>query len=554
MNNKYLISLKSNLNIFQKLFMNNKRLSSVLLINIIGLIIFISYITNILYLIFSKQYSLISIFKIYNMVIIFAAMVLVNSNYLYKNSKMPVVIFNHEYYLHRSRLLNRSITYISIFFVVMISSIYFLSMFGFNTTNPDSARYLLSALIQSEAAVFIIIITLSLIVVQQNAYYSPRLVNIFKDYRTNPDFYILFFTYMISLIYGIWLLKQITVENVNSISIMNFEKTFIVSSLEDHLKIKIALSVFAFSSLFLYIRNTLELMNPSTIIKIMSSKITRKNVILALNSYSIENTNNFETEFADFLEEGDLSSTVKDLKYFKKGNDPLIDMIPPSIFLAGMIFKEKNPIQSVFDIVKGSLQIYDFETAREGLKQIRIRMKDLFKNEFENIDYNLILEDTFYNLYDVGILSIQKDAYTCAEQVILSLRYCGSLIIKNINQNTVDFAFIHFFEKMAASLIEQNNPMLIKRIQYSLYELAIIGISMNMEKIVIEIVHCLKKIGLSATIDGMNELGKNSEFIIREICNVSSEEGLAHSSEIGLNLLDYKASIDGLLSKYSFEK
>ena len=178
---------------------------------------------------------------------------------------------------------------------------------------------------------------------------------------------------MISLIYGIWLLKQITVENLNSISIVNFDKTFIFSSLEEHLRIKIALSVFAFFALFLYIGNTLELMNPSTIIKIMSSKITRKNVILAINPYSVGYVDNFEAELSDIINERNLSHTVKNLKYFKRGNNHLINKISPSIFLSGMIFKEKNPIQSVFDIIEGSLQRYDFETAREGVKQIRIR-------------------------------------------------------------------------------------------------------------------------------------------------------------------------------------
>ena len=64
-------------------------------------------------------------------------------------------------------------------------------------TDADSARYMLSALVQSQAAIVAIVITLTLIAVQLTASaYSPRVIDIFKK---NPDMWILLGCYGVSI-------------------------------------------------------------------------------------------------------------------------------------------------------------------------------------------------------------------------------------------------------------------------------------------------------------------------------------------------------------------
>ena len=81
------------------------------------------------------------------------------------------------------------------YFILSLISILFASAFlsylGSVETDVDSARYMLSALIQSEAAIIAIVITLTLVAVQHtSSTYSTRVIDIFKT--RNPDFWILF--------------------------------------------------------------------------------------------------------------------------------------------------------------------------------------------------------------------------------------------------------------------------------------------------------------------------------------------------------------------------
>lgn len=84
----------------------------------------------------------------------------------------------------------------------------------FNYWNPndtESLRYLISALIQSEAAIISIIITLSLIGIQIiSQKYSTYATDIFKKY---PDIWIVLSIYLLSILIGVFSLLKIFYEN-----------------------------------------------------------------------------------------------------------------------------------------------------------------------------------------------------------------------------------------------------------------------------------------------------------------------------------------------------
>ena len=74
-------------------------------------------------------------------------------------------------------------------------------------TEADSARYLLSAMVQAQAAIVAIVITLTLIAVQLTASaYTPRVIRVFRD---NPDMWILLGIYGASMLYGLIILKMV---------------------------------------------------------------------------------------------------------------------------------------------------------------------------------------------------------------------------------------------------------------------------------------------------------------------------------------------------------
>ncbi|WP_172673745.1 DUF2254 family protein [Methanogenium cariaci] len=74
--------------------------------------------------------------------------------------------------------------------------------------NSDSVRYILGALIQSQAAVISIVVTLTLVAVQWTAStYSPRVVEVFKRH---PNMWLLLFSYIVSITFSTILLTSIT--------------------------------------------------------------------------------------------------------------------------------------------------------------------------------------------------------------------------------------------------------------------------------------------------------------------------------------------------------
>lgn len=132
---------------------------------------------------------------------------------------------------------------------------------GLLHSDPESARSMLSTLVQSEAAIFAIVITLSLVAVQFAAStYSARVVDIFKD---DPEFNILSLFYIIIMIYSLAVLKLTPNDNI--------------ASLEYYLLFSYYLGIFAFIALIPYTQNTLELLKPSVIIKKLAQRITKQN-------------------------------------------------------------------------------------------------------------------------------------------------------------------------------------------------------------------------------------------------------------------------------------
>jgi uncharacterized membrane protein len=133
-------------------------------------------------------------------------------------------------------------------------------------TDVDSARYMISALVQSEAGILAIVITLSLVAVQLASSSSTRNIDLFKK---TPDLWILISIYIITIIYCVTLLKMI-VNTPNRIS-----------DLENYIFLAYCTSIFAFVALIPYIWNILELMKPSTVINKLAERITKENILKA---------------------------------------------------------------------------------------------------------------------------------------------------------------------------------------------------------------------------------------------------------------------------------
>jgi len=247
---------------------------------------------------------------------------------------------------------------------------------------------MLSALVQSEAAIVALVVTLSLVAVQLAAQsYSARVIEVF---RRTPDLWILMGIYGIAIFYGLGVLKMIERANPQLCA----KEYICLSNLEGNILGAYYLGVFAFVALVPYIWNTLEMLMPSTVIDKLAERISKESILLAVGK--------------------DISEEVK---------------------------IEKDPIQPIIDIVRGSLMKHDYETVRYGLRIIRDQTNSLFEKEtLVGEQEEKIALHIFSHLIRVGKLAAIKKDEDSTRQVIVTLHENGEVAVKQELKGTLHWA------------------------------------------------------------------------------------------------------------------
>jgi uncharacterized membrane protein len=124
----------------------------------------------------------------------------------------------------------------------------------------NSARYLLSSLIQSEAAIIAIVVTLTLVAVQMTASaYTPRVANFFAS---SPHMYLLLGVYIISISYSAILLQ-----------LLNGNEGIVLKNMELFISLAYWMTIILAIALIPYIYYILELLRPETFIKRKSQQL-----------------------------------------------------------------------------------------------------------------------------------------------------------------------------------------------------------------------------------------------------------------------------------------
>ncbi|ABE52614.1 Hypothetical protein Mbur_1722 [Methanococcoides burtonii DSM 6242] len=242
--------------------------------------------------------------------------------------------------------------------------------------NPDNARYMLSALIQSLAAVVAIVITLSLVAIQLSAQsYSSRVIDV---YRKTPDIWILISIYTTTIFFGLGTIKII---GTNTLPING------LFSLESFIFGTYFLGFFCFICLIPYIWNTLALLNPSVIVQLLAEDIT----------------------------EDKISKTEDEKRTTLNENDPVLPII---------------------DIIISSIMKYDHTTVRSGANAIATRANEILnkKNE-ENISYHIC-----EHLERVSMLALAKKEEEYCFILLGSLREIGRNAAENKFEEATKYA------------------------------------------------------------------------------------------------------------------
>ena len=245
--------------------------------------------------------------------------------------------------------------------VVLVGAVTF-AHFNLFHTDANSARYMLSALVQSQAAIVAIVITLTLIAVQLTASaYSPRVIDIFKK---NPDMWILLGCYGVSIFYGLIVLKLVQGAEGEFVSQSAIWSLGWVSiSLESYVSIAYWLGAFTFVVLIPYMWNIMHLLKPESIIYQLAITITK---------------------------------------------DKILNM-------------EEDPIQPIMDIIHGSIMKYDLETTRVGLKEVTEQVIKIIDSDCEKE----ILKRFSSHLTRVESLAISRADEDSTAEVIENLGNFG---------------------------------------------------------------------------------------------------------------------------------
>lgn len=275
---------------------------------------------------------------------------------------------------------NKVSSYIILLFFVLIISNFILSSFGLQDNEANSTRYLVSALIQSESAILAIVVTLSIFAIQQaSSTYSARLIQVFKDPKKNPDFYVIVFTYITTIIYGCWVLKQVRGEENDII----YLKSIIFSSFDTHIWITYALGIFSLISLIPYSIHTMNLLNPTTIIDKLSIDISETN-----------------------LESMDEEDSEK-----KQNNDVILPII---------------------DIIRKSLIEYDYKTSRIGLETMTGKVKYLLNaDNLSEKNKEKLLNSFFPHVLELGRLAAANKDELFVIDLLDIMDFIGELRNKN---------------------------------------------------------------------------------------------------------------------------
>ncbi len=269
---------------------------------------------------------------------------------------------------------SRIVLYILLFVLSFGIFHYIILVFGPSSYDMTSARLMISALIQSEAAILAIIVTLSLVTVElASSSYSVRMIDHLIVY--NPDFWILMVIYIISMIYSLFVLISIHDKDIVQMQVkVSFAFHF---------------GVYSLLILFPYLFRTLKMLKPSALLNMQAMKLNAKNITTAISSD------------------------------------------------AGRIH-ENDPMQPIIDIISSSLLKHDFETTRNGLNIIGTRTKEIFiNNDLPITEQKIIANYIFSRLARFGKFTLKHGDEDAAFIVIRNLEVMWKELEKNDPGNSV---------------------------------------------------------------------------------------------------------------------
>jgi len=383
------------------------------------------------------------------------------------------------------------------FILGIFSNLEFIS----SVTEEDSARYLLSSLVQGEAAVFALVITLSLVVVQIAASsYSVRVIHIFKRL---PDLWILIFIYIFTIFYSLAILKMIDQVDQN------------VNDLTYDISFSFILGVFAFIALVPYFLNVIEFTNPYTLLSHLAKSINEDKIIM---SHHIGDQNDPFQPLMDII----YSSFNKyDMGIVIEGMEAMESKI---MILLKSTKKEEVNIEKINEIANR------FLSHLSGLAKVIVDRRDedasiLALNIFGRIgteaskgDLNQVTDLVIWSLGPVGINCAENHLEEPASRAIFHIKSIGDICVENLAEEEVIWA-ISGIDRIAIKSAQNQLVWPLSMAATCLGSIAVKACEMKIEKAIDRSVWSLQSYGILC---GEKRLEPAAANVLLSLCEIVS--------------------------------
>ena len=374
--------------------------------------------------------------------------------------------------------------YLYLFSGFVVVAVSYIIIFYLNISDDDSIRYALSALIQSEAAIIALVVTLTLVAVQHTASsYSSRIIDVFKNH--NPDLKILLVIYISSIICGLFTLIKVNDTNLDAI--------------KPYVYLTFSYGIFALLALIPYMMFTLNLLKPSKMIEILADDINYENLISSKQRQL--------TDMSNELFKGNKKTHV----FHCEINEEEL----------------KNPIQPIFDILIKSLRNYDHPTVRVGISKIVDKISCMYQispdTSHNSASLQSFIIDDLLNKYFNPLIriSIKDDDESIVSFIIRHLGAIGFLTIDNEDFYSTN-KVISYLEKVGKKIIA-------KKYDNSLFDLLVVLNDLQ-KKLPTDESEKVKQV-----IEGINDAAKSGEltYVVESIPTVEEiRERIYHKNKI----------------------
>jgi len=352
----------------------------------------------------------------------------------------------------------------------------------FTGESVDSARYLLSAIAQAQAAVIALVVTLTLIAVQlASQTYSPRVMDLFKKHLF---FWLLLLLYIVSILYDVIVLGTVDKE-------MNY-------LLGHRISFAILLAGLAFFALFPYTFDVINHLKPENVIRKMIEKINRKEFVDKINK-TVEEKREENKEYK------------YDPRDLKEDDDKIIPVV---------------------DIIKRAIKEDDLTTSRVGIRELENLFEEIFSLEYSKGNEAKLVRHFCYHFEKIA----DRAAFREDEDSVAEVCYALEKIGKMIGNKGLDNATKHALESLGKIVLDAGERKLFYATNISvdsLGEISVVATEKELKETTIRSIMYLctfgkmfieKKYSLDNLIKNLSEMYEKSPKLVGSGINMCYEQ------------------------------